>query len=108
MTRDIRDRLTLMSGVRVEVRRIALTMDQIDELKPPPNPAKSTDSRFKAYQKKYGNVSWELDALPPTVLSKLAEDEILSCIEPKAWKKWATGVDKARAKMLKLVEGYKD
>lgn len=49
MTRDIRDRLGLLSNGYVEVRRIALTMDQIDQYQPPPNPAKLTDSRGSAY-----------------------------------------------------------
>ncbi len=39
MTRDITDRLELFEST-VEVRRIALSMSQIDKYNPPPNPAK--------------------------------------------------------------------
>lgn len=39
MTSDIRSRI-MMFGARTEVNRIALTMDQIREVNPPPNPAK--------------------------------------------------------------------
>lgn len=84
MTRDIRDRLDLYSTPyedehtrpEIEIRRIALNMDQIDQYGPPPNPAKVTDSRFATYSAKYGNESWELDALEPSVIVDLIESEI--------------------------------
>lgn len=59
-----------------EVRRIALNMDQIELYDPPPNPAKSTDSRFASYEDRFGDESWELDALPPDVLVSLIEGAI--------------------------------
>lgn len=70
MTRDIQDRLEIF-GSSVQVERIALTMEQIDELKPPPNPAKTTDSRYESYIAEYGDESWELDALDPRYLVDL-------------------------------------
>lgn len=60
-----------------EVRRIALTLDQIEQYNPPPNPAKTTDARFLAYQEATGlDESWELDALDPFVMENLIQDEI--------------------------------
>jgi hypothetical protein len=85
MTRDITDRLTLMSHGEVEVRRIALTMDQINQYNPPPNPAKLSDARGSGYVAEYGYESWELDALEPRVLTDLITAEIESLIEPTAW-----------------------
>lgn len=76
MTRDIAARLRLFAESRVEVRRIALTMDQIEQYDPPPNPAKETDARFAAYRDEYGDESWELDALEPTVLVDLIRSNI--------------------------------
>ena len=38
----------------IEVRRIALNMDQVEEFDPPPNPAKLTDSRIAGYLERYG------------------------------------------------------
>lgn len=70
MTRDIADRLELF-GADVEVQRIALNWDQIDEFNPPPNPAKLSDSRASAYIEEFGTESWELDALEPKVLTNL-------------------------------------
>lgn len=81
MTRDIRDRLTMMSWGHVEVRRIALTMEQIEQYDPPPNPAKLTDSRGSGYVAQYGYNSWELDALEPRVLDALIQTEVESLID---------------------------
>lgn len=73
MTRDISERLTQTFGVYTEIKRIALNMEQIEELQPPPNPAKLTDSRVGGYIKKYGRQSWELDALDPNAITSLIE-----------------------------------
>jgi hypothetical protein len=64
MSRDIVDRTTLLSGKSApKFIRLALNMDQIDQYKPPPNFAKESDSRAPEYVSKFGNYSWELDAL---------------------------------------------
>jgi hypothetical protein len=49
MTRDIRDRLQIFVGEEVELRRLALNMDQVQQYQPPPNPAKDTDARWAGY-----------------------------------------------------------
>lgn len=76
MTRDIIERLNELFGIHVEVERIALNMDQVEEYDPPPNPAKLTDSRAEGYVAEYGSSSWELDALEPAVLRDLIRDSI--------------------------------
>jgi len=80
MSKDIQSRLKLF-GANTEVHRIALNMDQIEELNPPPNPAKTTDSRFKTYLERFGNESWELDALPPETIISLIEDKIKKFVD---------------------------
>lgn len=85
MTRDIEDRHALF-GCRVDVRRLALTMEQIEEYDPPPNPAKVTDARYANYEAEYGDESWELDALEPSVLAGLVESEIKTLLDAKRWK----------------------
>lgn len=87
MTRDNNDRLDLFSALRegVEVDRIALNMDQVEEYDPPPNPTKVTDSRAAGYLDVYGDSSWELDALEPAVLSQLIRDHVQEWIEDDAW-----------------------
>ena len=76
MTRDITARLTLFEVKRLQVIRVALNMDQVEEYGPPPNPAKTTDARFAGYAEQYGDESWELDALSPSVLRGLVENGV--------------------------------
>ncbi len=80
MIRDIKDRM-LDFGLNINVVPIALTMQQIRKFNPPPNPAKTTDPRAKWYIKKFGDTSWELDALPPRELISLVENAILERID---------------------------
>jgi len=75
MSRDIQDRLN-MFRCRATVERIALNMDQVEQYNPPPNPAKLTDSRCQGYIERFGNESWELDALEPKVMVRLIQDTI--------------------------------
>jgi hypothetical protein len=67
--------------VRLTVEKIALTMKQVQQYNPPPNPAKMTDSRAPEFVKKYGSSSWEVDALPPDVLQQLIRDELESILD---------------------------
>lgn len=106
MTRDIADRLKLFGAGRVEVRRLALNMDQVEQYGPPPNPAKESDSRFVDYQSQYGDESWELDALEPTVLAKLVTDELDTIIEPEAWAEEIAREQKVRNELQAMASNY--
>ncbi len=107
MTRDIEDRIALFtSEADVEVHRIALNMDQVDELKPPPNPAKSTDCRYKNYRRKFGTNSWELDALTPNYLNTLLRGNIESCIHPDRWDERKEHIDDIRSKLSTVAEEF--
>jgi hypothetical protein len=87
MTRDIIDKMQLFGCYGVEVRRLALSMEQVEEFSPPPNPAKTRDPRFQSYQDTYGDESWELDALRPDTLAGIVRDEVESLIDQDAWDK---------------------
>lgn len=106
MTRDILERLDLFVGEPVDIRRIALNFDQIQQYKPPPNPAKMTDSRFNNYAAKYGEESWELDALPPDVLVSLIQKEILSWRETKKWNVLVQREKQERKALLAIANNY--
>jgi len=60
----------------VEIRRVALNLDQVEKYNPPPNFAKETDARYGAYRKKYGDKCWEVDALDPRTLIALIQAEV--------------------------------
>lgn len=84
MTRDVVDRFKLFAG-GFDVERLALNWDQVERYNPPPNPAKMTDSRAKAYIAEFGRSSWELDALDPATLAGLIENAVDQFRDPDLW-----------------------
>lgn len=84
MTRDIRARLK-MFGCNTIIKRLGLTIEQVRKFKLPPNPAKENDIRFAGYAEKFGNDSWELDALEPDVLASLVRNAVLRIRNKVAW-----------------------
>jgi hypothetical protein len=90
-----------------EVRRIALTKDQIDEFVPPPNPVKQTDSRWQQYVQDTGlNESWELDALDPPTLVDLVEEALLEIRDEDRWKKDTELEAAERAQLQKAADQW--
>lgn len=86
MTHDIDERLALFGRTyEIKVNRIALNMDQIEELNPPPNPAKPSDGRYDKYVEEYGTQCWELDALDPRDMERLVEEHIRALREDDLW-----------------------
>jgi hypothetical protein len=107
MTRDIRDRLQLfMGGIRLE--RLALNMDQIRKYGPPPNPAKTTDSRYKAYIVEFGESSWELDALEPRVIAGLIRRAVTGLVDREKWRQKKVERDRGRALLSRLAENWEE
>jgi hypothetical protein len=112
MTRDIRDRLELFmfdgwADEALDVDRIALTMDQVEEYNPPPNPAKITDTRAKNYIHEFGDESWELDALEPAMMVQLIEETIQKLIIKSRWKAREKLVREHRKTLDEIVKNLK-
>lgn len=76
MSRDIVARLELFGADDVGFRRLAPNLDQIEELGPPPNPTKLSDSRAQGHIERFGYECWELDALDPSVISRLIDENV--------------------------------
>ncbi len=114
MIRDIKDRITEFQegyndgwGVEemgFDIHAIALTEQQIEKYTPPPNPTKITDPRAKDFIKKYGNTSWEVDALKPEVLNELLEDWILEYINNDLYLEIVAKEDADKFKLNELKE----
>lgn len=85
MTRDNTERLTTFCGTPVIVQRLALNMAQVEELKPPPNPTKLSDSRAAGYVDRFGYESWELDALDPAYIRNLIRTNVERIQDPEQW-----------------------
>lgn len=107
MTRDNDDRLNDVFGGDVIIRRIALNMDQVEEYNPPPNPAKMTDSRFRDYVLQYGQESWELDALEPSVINELIETHVAEWRDDELFNAALERQENERAKLYDIVETLK-
>jgi len=81
---DLKEKLD--AGVQgIRVHRIALNMPQIEELNPPENPAKLTDSRATAYIQRFGESSWELDAIEPKALARLVRNKVFEIRDADLW-----------------------
>lgn len=109
MTRDLRDRIDQFNaGVcSWELKRVALNFDQVEEYNPPPNPAKSSDTRFKAYQDEHGDSSWELDALEPAVLLQIVSDEVRPLIDQDLWARRNDEITDHKARIQKVADDFK-
>lgn len=111
MTRDNEARIRLMMGERARffrIVRLALNMDQVEEHSPPPNPAKMTDSRATGYVERFGDESWELDALDPATLDGLIRDSVKELIDAKAWKKSMAYEAEQRERLSQVALNYKE
>src|SRR5215510_3822500 len=87
MTRDNIERLALYARADIEVRRIALNLDQVRRYNPPPSFVKEGDTRTSGYRDRFGtDECWELDALAPNVIADLIRSEVEALIDQRAWR----------------------
>lgn len=85
MVRDLKSRLTKYGAVDFELKKIALTKEQVSTLGLPPMPAKKSDPRYKKFAASYGDMAVELDALPPDKLEHIIVTAIEGLIDQGAW-----------------------
>lgn len=110
MTRDNAERVDLFSESEgyIDVHRIALNMNQVDEFNPPPNPAKESDSRATKYIAVYGDTSWELDALEPSFIEKIIKDKIEGLIDWDTWNETGEEEQKVKDRLARLADRWED
>jgi len=115
MDRDIIDRMNLFfqdvdvfrDFIQVfPLKRIALTMEQIEKYRPPENPAKVTDSRFEKYAQEHGEYSWELDALEPAALEEIVETAIIQYVDIDEFDQVAEEEKKIKVKIKKFANKW--
>jgi len=90
----------------LEVRRIALNMDQILDLNPPPNPTKLGDSRTSRYVEEYGEECWELDAVDPPEMDALISDAIRGIRDEDLVSAREAEQEERRRMLTRLSENY--
>jgi hypothetical protein len=110
MTRDLRERVMIFTrgSNEVEVDRIALNMDQVEEQQPPPNPAKTTDARFEGYEREFGRESWELDALEPAYLTGLVKGKIEAEIDTSAWNRTTREIKLVKDRITEIADNFEE
>jgi len=113
MTRDNDERLAMFAEAdradnMLQIKRIALNMDQVRRYRPPPNPAKLSDTRASGYIEKYGSQSWELDALNPEVIAQLLRDQFDAVIDDEKWAAAKEREKVARARIGEMANKWRD
>jgi hypothetical protein len=97
MTEDLQTRFTNYGeGLDIDVKRIALTIDQVEKYSLIPNPTKAADPRTPKYASAYGNNCWELDAIEPDELQRIVGGAINEHIDMSLWNEGLAREDEER------------
>src|SRR5262245_20064723 len=99
---DLPTRISNYGGEHIELRRIALTREQVNGLPSFPASDKDKDPRYKWFVANYGRRCWELDVMDPNDLRRCVEGAIVDLIEPVAWQRCAI-VNRAEQESLKTI-----
>ena len=113
VNRDSLRQFSRRHGVQLE--RLALNYDQIEEHDPPPNPAKESDARFAGYAERmvfdYGVdpdevPSWELDALNPSVIDQIVRDAIEGVVDADRFAARRAEEEANKAKLVDVADNW--
>lgn len=111
-TRDVSERLNIFADTEpggddeIDVRRLALNMPQVRRFNPPENPAKLTDTRANAYVERFGNSSWELDALEPRILAGLVRAAVAEVIDAEKMEAAKARQEEMRRELTAFADQY--
>lgn len=115
MIRDISERVEeFLTGGRwpcspaFKVIPVSLTMEQVEHYNPPPNPAKLNDPRSKWYIEKYGDISWELDAIDAQELRRLARTWIEQFTDMDQYNAIKAQEEVKKEALIEFGENYQD
>ena len=105
MTRDNTERLALYARHEVEVRRIALNIDQVRPTTRRRTSPRKPTAAMRPMSEQFGEECWELDALSPTVIADLIRAEIEAMIDASAkWRKCEAAEHRNRALLGRVSE----
>jgi hypothetical protein len=93
-------------GLDVEIKRIALTKEQIEQYNLPPAPAKQGDPMARGWIDSQGDVAWELDALEPKVLQSLISQAIDDYFDMQAYQTRTEELEKGKQRISEMLEQY--
>jgi hypothetical protein len=99
---DLPTRFDKYDGDHIKLRRIALTVEQLEGLPWFEAADKRKDPRYNWFVANHGWHCWELDAMDPNDLRDCVEQEIQKLIEPVAWQR-CEYINKAEQESLKTI-----
>ncbi|PXY70922.1 MAG: hypothetical protein CXX83_01615 [Methanobacteriota archaeon] len=107
MPQQVGEMLEQFGVTNVEIRRMGLTMEQIEEHSPPPSAAKAGSSRVDWYQEETGtSQAWELDALKPAVIQQLIDTEVREIRDDDLWLEAKQKESRGEREMERISENY--
>ena len=98
----------MFCDLAVDIKRLALNMDQVDLYQPPENPTKLSDTRSQKYISIYGYSSWELDALEPRVLASLVNDFVEDYKDQSIWQETLDRESEMQSGLDDFADTYND
>jgi len=104
MDENIKNEFWEAFGPTFELVRIALTLDQVQQHQLIPNSANDKDPRYEKYAEKYGNDTWEIEALQTDILREILEDKITSYIDFEKYDKVLEHEEADKEKMRELFD----
>lgn len=106
MTEDLIQRLRDYSAeenLDLEIKRIALTIEQVKKWDLAPNPTKAKDKRSPNYVAQFGDRAWELDAVRPNDLQDIIRKAMLEEVDEATWEETEERITKEREKITKAL-----
>ena len=107
MVRDIRDRFDMFEVEDIKVTKVAINPDQVKRWNLKHNTAKLSDSRADGFIAKFGNKSYEVDAIPPRELQKLIKRSIVKHMDMASYQRIVSVEASMRSKLIKAVKKIK-
>jgi hypothetical protein len=102
MVRSLKERLEQL-GAEPEIRKCALTPDDVERYQLPPDFTKKTDSRSAKFVAKHGDISVELDALPVDVLRARIIEEVEERLDLEALANTHRTEERDRQRLLRAL-----
>jgi hypothetical protein len=114
---DLPARFEKYEGDHIDLRRIAITREQIgtsatlpiaDQMPSFSVHEKRKDPRYKWFLRNHGDRCWELDAMDPRTLRDCVEKAIKDLIEPEAWARYETNNQAEQESVRTYLKAWRD
>jgi hypothetical protein len=92
---------------RFQIRRVALTAGDLDDLPSFDAVSKKKDPRYTWFVETYGEQCWELDALSPADLRDRVETEIRGLLDIETWERYVRAETVEQASIVSAVSKWK-